>query len=200
MFHSLRASGSLASASGDSYIDVADRIEVDSLRRYPAPGHVIAKETVMSALRVVSLSILAATLAAAATIALAASDSDAVQRADVKAQVLQARARGELARPGEAMQSFPLGSTSGSTLSRQRVRDDTLVARALGQLVPAGQGGSAFVVPVGMPMARGDVRESVRQANLNGELARAGEAMGPIDHAARAHMSRAEIVAMRTRR
>jgi len=27
-----------------SYIDVADRIEVDSLRRYPASGHVIAKE------------------------------------------------------------------------------------------------------------------------------------------------------------
>ena len=75
-----------------------------------------------------------------------------------------------------------------------------MMARALGELVPAGQGGSAFVAPVGMPMARGEVRENVRQANLNGELARAGEAMGPADHAARAHLSRAEIVAMRTRR
>jgi hypothetical protein len=49
-------------------------------------------------------------------------------------------------------------------------------------------------------MARADVRDSVRQANLNGELARAGEAMGPGDRTVRAHMSRAEIVAMRTRR
>jgi hypothetical protein len=49
-------------------------------------------------------------------------------------------------------------------------------------------------------MARADVRDSVRQANLNGELARAGEAMGPADRAVRAHLSRAEVVAMRTHR
>ena len=55
-------------------------------------------------------------------------------------------------------------------------------------------------MPVGMPMARADVRDSVRQANLNGELARAGEAIGPVRHGPRAHMSRAEFVAMRTRR
>jgi hypothetical protein len=101
----------------------------------------------MSALRVVSLSIIAATLAAAASVALAASESEPVSRAEVKRQVLQARNDRELARPGEAMQSFPLAMTSGSTLSRQRVRDDTLVARALGELVPAGQGGPAFHVP-----------------------------------------------------
>jgi len=154
----------------------------------------------MSALRVVSLSIVAATLAAAASVALAADPSQPVSRAEVRRQVLQARADRQLARPGEAMQTFPLVATSDSPLSRQRVRDDTLVARALGQLVPAGQGGSAFVEPVGMPMARADVRDDVRQANLNGQLARAGEAMGPADGARRAHMSRSEIVAMRTRR
>jgi hypothetical protein len=154
----------------------------------------------MSALRFLSLSIIAATVAAAASVALAASESQPVSRAEVKRQVLQARNDRELARPGEALQSFPLAATSDSTLSRQRVREETLVARSLGQLVPAGQGGSAFVVPVGMPMARAEVRDSVRQANLNGELARAGEAMGPVDHAMRAHMSRGEIVAMRTRR
>ena len=154
----------------------------------------------MSALRLLSLSILAASLATAAGDALAAGDLQPVQRADVKAQVMDARARGELARPGEAMQSFPLAPTNGSTLSRQRVREETLVARALGQLVPPGEGGSPFVMPVGTAMARADVRDSVRQANLNGELARAGEAMGPMDHAVRAHMSRAEIVAMKTRR
>jgi len=154
----------------------------------------------MSALRFVSLSIFAATLAAAASVALAANDSESVSRAEVKRQVLQARNDRELARPGEAMQSFPLVATSGSTLSRQHVREETRMARSLGELIPAGQGGSAFVAPVGMPMARADVRADVRHANLNGELARAGEAMGPVDHATRAHMSRTEIVAMRTRR
>ena len=116
-------------------------------------------------------------------------------------QVLQARADGQLARAGEAMQSFPLAATSGSTaVAPAASATRRCVARSLGELIPAGQGGSAFVAPVGMPMARADVRDSVRQANLNGELARAGEAMGPVDRAARAHMSRAEIVAMRTRR
>ena len=53
------------------------------------------------------------------------------------------------------------------------------MARALGQLIPAGQGGTAFAAPAGTPMARAEVRDGVRLANLNGELARAGEAMGP---------------------
>ena len=154
----------------------------------------------MSSLRVVSLSIIAATLAAAASVALAAGESESVSRAEVRRQVLQARNDRQLARTGEALQSSPLEATSASTLSRQRIRDDTVMARALGQLVPAGQGGSVFVAPVGMPMARADVRDGVRQANLNGDLARAGEAMGPADRAMRSHMSRAEIVAMRTRR
>ena len=154
----------------------------------------------MRALRLVSLSIIAASLAAAVSVALAGGESDPVSRAEVRRQVLQARNDRQLARAGEAMQSFALAPTSGSTLSRQLVRDDTRIARSLGELVPAGQDGSAFVMPVGMPMARADVRDSVRQANLNGQMARAGEAMGSSDHAPRAHMSRAEIVAMRTRR
>ena len=153
----------------------------------------------MSSLRVVSLSMLAATLAAAASVALAAGDPEAVSRASVRAAVLQARNDGTLMRAGEAMRD-PVVSTSASesTLSRRQVRDETLMARATGQLVPAGQGGTSFVIPAGTQMARADVRESVRQANLNGELARAGEAMGPVQ--ARSHLSRAEIVAMRTHR
>ena len=154
----------------------------------------------MNALRFVSLSILAASLAAAATVALAGDESEAVLRVSVRAQVLQARADGQLARPGEAMQWFPLAATGESTLTRQRVREDTLVARSLGELVPPGEGGSPFIAPVGMPLARAEVRDSVRQANMNGELARAGEGMGPADRAMRSHMSRAEIVAMKTRR
>ena len=82
----------------------------------------------MSALRVVSLSIIAATVAAAASVALA-SETAPVSRAEVRRQVLQARADRELARPGEAMQSLPIVATSGSTLSRRVVRDETLVAR-----------------------------------------------------------------------
>ena len=155
----------------------------------------------MSALRFVFLSILAATLAAATSVALATNDAEAVARADVKAAVTQARANGTLMRAGEAMQE-PLAFTlaSGSTLSRRHVRDETLVARTLGELIPAGEAGPSFVVPLGTQMARADVRDSVRQANLNGELARAGEAMGSVEHPARAHLSRTEIVAMRTRR
>ena len=152
----------------------------------------------MRALRVVSISILAATIAATASVAFAATDSQPAMRAEVKRQVLQARADGQLARAGEAMQSYPFAVAAESTMSRQQVREETRIARSLGELIPAGQGGSAFVAPVGMPMARADVKDSVRQANLNGELARAGEAMGPAG--TRAHMSRAEIVAMRTRR
>ena len=57
----------------------------------------------MSALRFVSLSILAATIAAAASVALAASESEPASRAEVRRQVLQARADGQLARAGEAL-------------------------------------------------------------------------------------------------
>lgn len=147
----------------------------------------------MSAKRLLSVSILAATLAASGG-ALAAGDT--MSRADMKASVLQARADGELQPAGEAAHRFTM-ATGTSTMSRRQVRDDTLVARALGQLIPAGQG-AGQVVPTTSQFARADVRDGVRQANLNGELARAGEAGGAVQ--ARAHLSRAEIVAMRTRR
>jgi hypothetical protein len=152
----------------------------------------------MSAKRLFSLSLVVAALAAGASGAVAAGQGDTFSRADMKALVVQARANGELQPAGEAAHRFDR-ATGTSTLSRRQVRDDTLVARALGQLVPAGQG-VGQVVPTGSQFARADVRDAVRQANLHGELARAGEATGPAGQATRAHLSRAEIVAMRTRR
>src|SRR5438046_8056219 len=102
----------------------------------------------MSPLRFVSLSILAATIAAAASVALAASESQPVSRAEVKRQVLQARADRQLARPGEALQSFPLATTSGSTLSPQSVRDEPVFAPPVGQPTPAAHGGPGLLPPV----------------------------------------------------
>ena len=151
----------------------------------------------MSAKRFLPVSLLIAVLAASAGAPASAREGDAMTRADMKALVLQARAHGELQPAGEAAHRFTVATAS--TVSRRQVRDDTLVARALGQLTPAGQG-VGQVVPTTSQFARADVREGVRQANLDGELARAGEAMSPVEHQARSHLSRAEIVAMKTRR
>ena len=153
----------------------------------------------MSATRSLSVTLLVAVMAASASGAAAAREGDdALTRADMKALVLHARANGELQPAGEAAHRFA-PATTASMLSRRQVRDDTLIARALGQLTPAGQG-AGQVVPMTSQFARADVRDSVRQANLNGELARAGEAMSPVEYQARAHLSRAEIVAMKMRR
>lgn len=152
----------------------------------------------MSAQRVLSLSLLVAVVAASASGAVAAREGDSMPRAEMKALVVQARANGELQPAGEAAHRFTLATTP-STLSRRQVRDDTLLARALGQLTPAGQG-VGQVVPTTSQFARADIRDGVREANLNGELARAGEAMSPLEYQARARLSRAEIVAMKTRR
>ena len=143
-----------------------------------------------------SLSIIVAALAATAGGALAAGDNPS--RADVKAQVLQARANGELKPAGEAAEPFTT-ATGASTLSRRQVKDETLQARADGDLVPAGEG-TIFVATSGTPMARAEVRESVRQARLNGELIPAGEGIGPVEYQARAHTRRAEMLAAKTQR
>jgi len=152
----------------------------------------------MSAKHFVSVSIIAATLAAAAGGALAAGPGASSSRALVRAEVLQARNDRTLQPAGEATQPFTV-MTATSTVSRGDVRAETLQARARHELAPAGQG-PTFAVPAGTQLARADVRESVRQANMNGELMRAGEGVGPVEYQARAHMSRSEIVAMRTRR
>lgn len=152
----------------------------------------------MNTKHLVSLSIVTVALAAAASGALAAGSAGSPSRISVRTEVLQARIDRTLQPAGEATQPFTV-TTAESTLTRRQVRDETMQARARHELIAAGQG-PTFAVPTGTQMARADVRESVRQANLNGELIPAGQGMGPVERQARAHMSRGEIVAMRTRR
>ena len=152
----------------------------------------------MSAKHFLSVSILAAALAATASGALAAGETGSPSRADVKAAVLQARANGELKPAGEAIEPFKV-ATSDTPSSRRQVRDDTLQARARGELIPAGEG-AILAIPVGTQMARAEIRESTRQARLNGELIPAGEGMGPVEYQARVHTRRAEMFAAKTPR
>jgi hypothetical protein len=152
----------------------------------------------MGAKHLFSISIVAVALAAATGGAHAAGTNASPSRATVRAEVLQARNDRALRPAGEATQPFTV-MAAASTLTRAEVRAETMQARARHELTPAGQGPS-FTVPSGSQFARADVRESVRQANMNGELMRAGEGVGPVEQQARSHLSRAEVVAMRTHR
>jgi len=152
----------------------------------------------MSAKHFVTVSIIAAAIAAAAGSALAAGPSGSPSRISVKTEVLQARNDRTLQPAGEATQPFAV-ITSDSLVTRGEVRAEAMQARARGEMIAAGQGPS-FAVTTGTQLARADVRESARQANMNGELMRAGEGVGPVEQQARTHLSRAEIVAMRTHR
>ena len=76
-------------------------------------------------------------------------------RADVKAQVLQARAAGELRPAGEA--SEPMAYRFGpSTRSRADVRAEVVMARLQGDLVPAGQGAHDPLLEPHHPPRHGD--------------------------------------------
>jgi hypothetical protein len=144
----------------------------------------------------VSLSILTVTLALASSAgqALAADPSSSPTRAEVKASVLEARARGQLMPAGEASQPFAVAATP-STLSYREVRNETLMARAQGALVPAGEGSPA-IASGGTQMARAEVRESTRMARVNHELVPAGEGIGPVEYQARGPARRLDTVAI----
>jgi hypothetical protein len=133
----------------------------------------------MSPKHTLTFSILAIALAASAGGALAADEGASPSRADVKASVIQARAKGQLVPAGEAIQPFAT-STAASTLTYRQVRDETLQARAHGELVPAGEG-SPLVAESGTQMARADVKEATRLARINHELVPAGEGIGPVE-------------------
>jgi len=150
----------------------------------------------MSPNRALSLSVLAAALAATASGAFAADPSGSPSRAEVNASVLQARALGQLRPAGEAAEPL-LSATGGSTLSHRQVREETLLARAQGELVPAGEGSPAVAIG-GTQMARADVKEATRLARMNGELVPAGEGIGPVE--IRIAARRPDWVAALTRR
>ena len=146
----------------------------------------------MNAKQVFRFSIVAVALAAAAPFAAAQGQSPT--RAEVKAGVLQARARGELVPPGQAVQPFAVQST-GMQRSREDVRQEVLQARADGELIPAGQG-AGFDVPSTLSMlARAEVKETVRLARQRGELIPAGEGMGPVEWHAKGYPSRSSSYA-----
>jgi len=124
----------------------------------------------MQAKSVFRLSIVAVAFAATAAVA----QDQAPTRADMKAAVVAARARGELVPAGEAVQPFARATTT-SARSRTDVRDEVLQARAQGELVPAGQGMRVETTWVPSMLARAEVKESVRLARQRGELIPAGE-------------------------
>jgi hypothetical protein len=66
-----------------------------------------------------------------------------VSRAQVKADVLQARVAGDLQPAGEGTPQdrvYAQAISAPSTLARANVKADVLEARANGQLIPAGEG------------------------------------------------------------
>lgn len=95
-------------------------------------------------------------------------------RSDVQAQVLQARAQGQLRPAGEAVEPFS-AIASGQSRSRQEVRAEVLQARASGELVPAGEAVAPFETPMPSILARAAVKEEYRMARMRGELIPDGE-------------------------
>ncbi len=86
-------------------------------------------------------------------------------RADVEAEVLAARAAGELIAAGEA-EDLPIAQASrGAVLARATVKADVLAARAAGALVPAGEGPSAEGLARAQRKAR--VVDPTRTASLS---------------------------------
>ena len=120
-------------------------------------------------------------------------------RAEVRAQVLEARATGQLRPAGQA--SEPMAHRFGApTRTRADVRAEVLQARLSGDLVAAGQGADTDDA-TGLSMrARADVRAETVMARLQGELVPSGEGFGPVERSPRLVRFPAETIAKATRR
>jgi hypothetical protein len=153
----------------------------------------------MNAKHLFRLSLVAVAFAAAAPFASAEGDSPT--RADTKAAVLQARARGELIPAGQAVEPFAVHGTTADTRSRADLRAEVLQARAEGELVPAGQG-MRFDATAALPsmLARAEVKETVRVARANGDLIPAGQGTGPTERQAHATSLRSASYAFKRMR
>jgi hypothetical protein len=139
----------------------------------------------------------------AGTVATASARADGgfapITRADVKAQVLQARAAGELRPAGEAAE--PMAYRFGpSTRSRADVRAEVVTARLQGDLVPAGQGAESRDATGPSMLARADVRADTVLARLHGELTPSGEGFGPVERQPRLVRYPGERIAATARR
>jgi hypothetical protein len=115
-------------------------------------------------------------------------------RADVRAEVLQARAAGHLMRAGEG---FFAPQPGRGTTDRAEVKAAVLQALARGELMAAGDRPTAVAMPISTRV-RAEVKDEVKQAQAAGELVPAGEriaAFEPASHPARAYRDRGHMSA-----
>lgn len=96
-------------------------------------------------------------------------------RAQVKAEVLEARTRGQLAPAGEA--GLPAAAPVLGDATRAEVQDDVRLARQRGELVPAGEADpfGAHEFAATSDRTRAEVKAETLAARRAGELAPAGE-------------------------
>ena len=164
----------------------------------PSNLFIVTKDIVVNTkqLLISSLIVVAGAVAAGPTHAAGATETT---RAEVRAQVLEARATGQLRPAGEAAE--PMGYRFGApTRTRAEVRAEVLMARAQGDLVAAGQGAEADEA-TGLSMrARADVRAETVMARLQGELVPSGQGFGPVERDRRIVRYTGETFAKATRR
>ncbi|MEO7337654.1 MAG: DUF4148 domain-containing protein [Caldimonas sp.] len=124
------------------------------------------------------------TLALAAGAAMAEQPYDAgasTTRQQVRQDVIDARANGQLRPAGEAYDGLPARSVSatGSALARSAVRHDVIEARANGRLQPAGEAADGLLPWTSQAatstLARADVKAETLHARAAGQLIPAGE-------------------------
>ena len=118
-----------------------------------------------------------------------------LSRADVKAEVLRARAAGELLRAGEG--GYFTSQPGRGTATRAEVKADVLQAMARGELLPAGDRPMHYDVPTSV-LARADIKDEVKQAQAARQLVPAGERIASFEPAsgpARVYRDRGEMTA-----
>jgi len=162
-------------------------------------GHVVnTKQFLISSLIVVTGAV-AATSHARAGVTDGPAAWAPLTRAEVRAQVLEARAAGQLRPAGEA--SGPVAYRfDAPTRTRADVRAEVLQARLHGELVAAGQGAEADDATGLSTRARADVRAETVMARLQGELIPSGEGFGPVDRDQRLVRFAGETMAAAARR
>jgi len=137
------------------------------------------QESIMKAQQIFTLAALALSSAAFAQ------QADTVTRAEVKQQVLEARAHGTLRHAGEAgpeeMTPYRAQAEAAPTLTRAEGRNAVLQARAAHQLAHAGavapeeEMAYARSHPATSTLTRAEVREQVLDARAHGTLIPAGQ-------------------------
>ena len=141
------------------------------------------------------LSVLVASLATVSTPTAHGADfGDSLSRAEVKAALADARARGELMPAGERPFAFPASRSIGS---RADVKAGVLQASAHGELMPAGDRPMAFATAQST-RARAEVKDEVMQAKANSGLMPAGERIAsfePASYPARTQRQRSDMTA-----